>query len=146
MLTLLFTLASCGGDDQESIGSLSEGEDEADVADVAEEEEEEVDLDDPEGADDELIDSIEAYARTQIQGDPDELVQARSEGCAVVDTDLDAGNAGEGAADEEPSISDVDAEIDGDRATVSYRLDPSGEQIADERWVREDGEWKWDNC
>lgn len=94
------------------------------------------------GADDDLVGAVEAYARTQIEGDPDELVSARSQGCAQVDTELPVGPADA----DEVSITDAQAEIDGDEATVSYRVDPGGEQVTDERWVREDGEWKWDNC
>lgn len=29
---------------------------------------------------------------------------------------------------------------------MSYRLYPGGETVTDERWVRKDGEWKWDDC
>lgn len=112
VLALLFGLASCGDDE---------------AADPAE---------------DDLIGAVEAYARTQIEGDPDELVSARSQGCAVVDTELPAGSADP----DEVTVSDAQVEIDGDEASVSYRVDPAGEQVADERWVREDGEWKWDNC
>lgn len=130
VLTLLFALGACGDDD--------------DTTGAVESDEDGVELDDPAGADDDLIDSVEAYARTQISGDPDELAEARSQGCAEVETDLDA-TPQEGAGDE-PTVSDVEAEVDGDEATVSYRLDPGGEQVEGERWVREDGEWKWDNC
>ncbi len=139
VLALLFGLAACGDDDSDE--EIFTGVDGEDVVDQVPDDDE-VDLDDPAGADDELIDSIEAYARTQIEGDPDELVEARSQGCAEVDTDLPAG-----AADaDEVAVRDVEAEIDGDEATVSYRLDPADQQVTDERWVREDGEWKWDNC
>ena len=126
ILTLLLGVSACGDDDDT-------------VAD-----QDEVELDDPAGADDELINSVEAYARTQIAGDPDELVEARSQGCAEVDTDLDAG--GPDASGEAPTVREVEADVDGDQAMVSYRLDPGGERVEDERWVREDGEWKWDNC
>ena len=139
VLALLFGLAACGDDDSDE--EIFTGVDGEDVVDQVPDDDE-VDLDDPAGADDELIDSIEAYARTQIEGDPDELVEARSQGCAEVDTDLPAG----AAAADEVAVRDVEAEIDGDEATVSYRLDPADQQVTDERWVREDGEWKWDNC
>lgn len=145
VLALLFGLAACGNDDSD-VG-LSDGVDGEDtpLADSGVEGEEP--LQDPAGADDELIGSIEAYALTQIQGDPDALVQARSEGCAVVDTDLDVGEVDPGdGLDEDIAVTDLDAEVDNDEATVSYRLEPGGEMVTDERWVREDGEWKWDNC
>ena len=140
VLALVFGLAGCGDDSDEEIFSGTDGEDVVDQVP----DDDEVDLDDPAGADDELIDSIEAYARTQIEGDPDELVEARSQGCAEVDTDLPAGDVDADA--DEVAVSDVEAEIDGDEATVSYRLDPADQQVTEERWVREDGEWKWDNC
>lgn len=142
VLALSFGLVACGDDDSD--GEIFTGVDGEDPVVDQVPDDEEVDLDDPAGADDELIDSIEAYARTQIEGDPDELVEARSQGCAVVETDLDTDATTAGS--EEPSVSDVEAQVDGDEATVSYRVDPGGEQISDERWVREDGEWKWDNC
>ena len=141
VLALLFGLAACGDDDSDE--EIFTGVDGEDVVDQVPDDDE-VDLDDPAGADDELISSIEAYARTQIEGDPDELVEARSQGCAEVDTDLPAGAVDADA--DEVAVRDVEAEIDGDEATVSYRLDPADQQVTDERWVREDGEWKWDNC
>lgn len=142
VLALLFGLAACGDDDDAGFGGGLDGPD----APLADGEEDEDPLQDPAGADDELIDSIEAYARTQIQGDPEELVQSRSRGCAEVDTDLDTGEVDAEGLDEDIAVSDVDAEIENDEATVSYRLEPGGDRITDERWVREDGEWKWDNC
>lgn len=145
-LALLLGAVACGTDEDSDVG-FSGGVDGGDtpLADSTTDDDEP--LQDPEGADDELIDSIEAYALTQIQGDPDELVQRRSEGCAEVETDLDQGEVdpGEGL-DEDIAVSDVDAEVVNDEATVSYRLDPGGEMVTDERWVLEDGEWKWDNC
>ena len=141
VLVLLFGVAACGDDPDEDFGSRGVEGDEVQV-----EEEDEVDLDDPQGADDELISSIEAYARTQIDADPDALLQARSEGCAQVDTDLDTGDVEAGPSADDVSVSEVDADVDGDEATVSYRLDPSGEEVRGERWIREDGEWKWNNC
>lgn len=137
ILALVLGVAACGADDESGF----DGVDGDDVVDQVPDPEE-PDLDDPAGADDDLIDAVEAYARTQIQGDPEELVNARSQGCAVVDTELSA-------ADGDPAdvtVSDAEVEMDGDEATVSYRVDPGGQQIADERWVREDGDWKWDNC
>ena len=121
VLALLFGLVACGNDDA-ALGA------------------------DPAGADDDLINSIEAYARTQIEGDPEALVQARSAGCAELDTDLDAGEVENEGLDDDIAVTDVEAEVEDDEATVSYRLDPGGEKVTDERWVREDGEWKWDNC
>ena len=146
VLALLFGLAACGDDDSdEEIFTGVDGEDAPVVDDVPDDDE--VGLDDPAGADDELIGAIEAYARTQIEGDPDELVQARSQGCAEVETDLDVGSVDPGdGLDEDIAVSDLEAEVENDEATVSYRLDPGGDQVTDERWVREDGEWKWDNC
>lgn len=142
ILALLLGLTACGDSDVSDAG-FDGGVDGRDTPVVAEDDDEDP-LDDPAGADDDLIDSIEAYARTQIEADPDALRQARSSGCAVVDTDLDAGTTG--PPDEDPTVSDVEADVDGDEATVSYRLDPGDEEIEEERWVREDGEWKWDNC
>jgi len=90
-------------------------------------------------AEERLITAVENYSQTVVEGDPDAVVHARSKGCAVVDTDLEA-DAGRGTP------RDVEVEIDGERASVDYRLDPGGEVVEDERWVLEDGEWRWDNC
>jgi hypothetical protein len=143
VLALLLGLAACGTDENDAgfSGGVDGGD--APLADSGDDEEP---LDDPAGADDDLVDSIEAYARTQVDADPDALLQFRSEGCAQVDTDLDTGDVEGGASADDVSVSEVDADVDGDEATVSYRLDPAGEMVTDERWVREDGEWKWDNC
>lgn len=144
-LALLFGAVACGTDEESEAG-FEGGIDGADAPLADGTDEDRDPLEDPAGADDELIGSIEAYARTQIQGDPDELAQARSQGCAEVDTDLDTGEVETEGLDQDIAVRDVDAEVEDDEATVSYRLEPSGETITDERWVREDGEWKWDNC
>ena len=146
VFALLLGLAACGTDDGADVG-FGGGVDGGDTPLADSTDEDEDPLQDPAGADDDLIDSIEAYARTQIDADPDAALQYRSEGCAQVDTDLDAGDveAGEGL-DDDIAVSDVQAEVENDEAMVSYRLDPSGEMVTDERWVLEDGEWKWDNC
>lgn len=142
-LVLLFGLVACGSDDDDaSLGGDPDGGD----TPIVNPDEERDPLDDPAGADDDLINSIEAYARTQIDADPDALRQFRSEGCAEVDTDLDTGEVETEVLDDDIAVTDVDAEVENDEATVSYRLDPGGETVTDERWVREDGEWKWDNC
>lgn len=146
MFALLLGLVACGTDEDSGAGfegGVDAGETPVEPAPTTEDNEP---LQDPEGADDELIDSIEAYALTQIQGDPDELVQARSQGCAELDTDLDVGEVETEGIDEDLAVRDLEAEVENDEATVSYRLEPSGETVTDERWVREDGEWKWDNC
>lgn len=130
---LSLLVAACGDNN---------AEDEATVVDPIEEGVD--DVGQAQDIDEELLTAIEAYGRTVVDGDPDALTAARSAGCTVVDTDLPATPAGEDAADID--IKDVEADVDGDEATVDYRIDPAGEQISDERWVREDGKWKWDNC
>lgn len=135
VLALLLGAAACGDDDDSAADPVT-GEDptvtvDEDAGDV---------LAEPADEGEELTNlrtAVEAYADAQIAGDPDEVVARRSLGCAEVDTELDA-TGGEGEVD------DVQAEVDGEEATVDYRID--GEDVQDERWVKEDGEWKWDNC
>ena len=141
VLALLLGAAACGDDDDAATEPVTGSVDVDDTAAVDDVD----DLDDPQGADDDLINAIEAYALTQIEGDPDEIAAARSQGCAEVETALDTETTA-GGDGEAPTVSDVEAEVDGEEATVSYRLDPDGTEVADERWVKEDGEWKWDNC
>lgn len=127
-------LGACGGSESDEVPSPEPVDDEGPIDDEVSTE--------PAGADDDLRTAIEAYSRTVMEGDPEELAAARSAGCAVVETELPAPSGDP----DDVEVSDVDADIDGETATVDYRLDPAGQQIADERWVLEDGEWKWDNC
>lgn len=143
VLALLLGLAACG-DDDDAAEPVTGVESSDTVEDTDPDVEDEVDLDDPAGADDDLINAIEGYARTVIEGDPEEIAGRHSAGCADVETQLEIdGNTTDSG---DISVRDVEAEIDGDEATVSYGLDPVDQQVSEERWVREDGEWKWDNC
>lgn len=93
----------------------------------------------------ELRTAVESYSRAVISGDPDAAVELHSEACADVEV-VEPPGAGEGDASS-AALAFYESEVDGETATVSYRYeDPEPFNVEDERWVKEDGEWKWDNC
>lgn len=135
-LALLFALASCGDDDTTATdpvtGDLDDAGDDADLREGTD------------GA--ELRSAVESYSRAVISGDPDAAVQVLSTNCASVEV-VEPPGAGEEADASNAALAFYEAEIDGEEATVSYRYeDPMEMNVEEERWVKEDGEWKWDNC
>lgn len=133
-LALLFALASCGDDDTTSTDPVTGDLDAGDDAGLRE---------GTDGA--ELRSAVESYSRAVISGDPDAAVNLLSTNCASVEV-VEAPGAGETDAST-AALAFYDAEIDGEEASVSYRYeDPMEMNVEEERWVKEDGEWKWDNC
>jgi len=138
VIALLFAVAACGDDDDAADLEPVTGVDSSDtVADPST---------DPGGdPDPELLTAVESYAKTVIEGDPDAALELRSSTCAEVETDIPT-NTDAGDSSDDLTISDFEAEIDGDEASVTYRVDPGADERTEERWVREDGQWKWNNC
>lgn len=44
------------------------------------------------------------------------------------------------------TMTSYEADVDGGAATVTYTFDQPGIDQADERWVVEGGEWRYDDC
>lgn len=95
-----------------------------------------------------LEDAVRAYSADFLAGDATAAYARMSERChGVLTEEVFSGvvaSAAEAFGDEE--ITDFESDVDGDEATVTYEFSDEMLNQADERWVREGGEWHIDDC
>lgn len=92
--------------------------------------------------------AVRAYSADFLAGDATAAYARTSERCrTVLEEDVFAAivaSAAEAYGDEE--ITDLESEVDGNSATVSYEYEDETLNQEDEPWVLEDGEWHLDDC
>ena len=104
--------------------------------------------DDSSSEDPALEEAVRAYSADFLAGDATAAYANMSERChGILAEDVFAtvvASAADAFGDEE--ITDFDADVDGDEATVSYEFSDETLNQADERWILESGAWHIDDC